>query len=179
MRPHLGKMRPIWAICRKSSQSCSRIWRGGGGDQSWHGFETLFFICNHIHSESCQRLFQSFCTPATEVVMLFHWNVSRHLFLRQVINLDVLHFTGFNLEYLGFFLCLMRAKQWEPVLAWPTSCKGFICPESRNKLCGIQIHFKSVEDTEIWASKVTISMLKFQVVTLRISGKQSKYFNDD
>ena len=25
MRPHLGKMRPIWAICTKSGQKCSRI----------------------------------------------------------------------------------------------------------------------------------------------------------
>ena len=24
-RPHLGKMRPIWAICTKSGQKCSRI----------------------------------------------------------------------------------------------------------------------------------------------------------
>ena len=32
MRPHVGKMRPIWAICMKSGQKCTRI--GVGGDQS-------------------------------------------------------------------------------------------------------------------------------------------------
>ena len=25
MRPHLGKTRPIWAICMKGGQKCSRI----------------------------------------------------------------------------------------------------------------------------------------------------------
>ena len=32
MRPSLGKKRPIWAICTKSGQTCSRI----GGKQWFH-----------------------------------------------------------------------------------------------------------------------------------------------
>ena len=33
MRPCLSKMRPIWAICMKNGQKCSRI-GGGGGNSS-------------------------------------------------------------------------------------------------------------------------------------------------
>ena len=34
MRPHLGKLRPIWAVCTKSGQKCSRI--GGGNSPYWY-----------------------------------------------------------------------------------------------------------------------------------------------
>ena len=37
MRPHLGKMRPIWAICTKSGQKCSRI----GQKKYNHGCQVL------------------------------------------------------------------------------------------------------------------------------------------
>ena len=33
MRPYLGKMRPIWVICTKSGQKCSRV----GGKKFNHG----------------------------------------------------------------------------------------------------------------------------------------------
>ena len=47
----------------------------------------------------------SFCTPTSEVAMLFFWSLSRLPFLRQVIDLDLLLFTAFNLEHVDLFLC--------------------------------------------------------------------------
>ena len=45
MKPHMGKMRPIWAICMKSGQKCSRIGRAGGGfnHKSQEDFNALQF----------------------------------------------------------------------------------------------------------------------------------------
>ena len=47
MRPHLGKMRPIWAICMKSGYRCSRIGGalefGGGGESN--PYNMLSLLC--------------------------------------------------------------------------------------------------------------------------------------
>ena len=58
-----------------------------------------------IISESCQTLFPSFCAQPSEVAVLFHLNLSRLPFLRQVVDLDLLLCTGFDLEHAVLFLC--------------------------------------------------------------------------
>ena len=58
-----------------------------------------------INSESCQTSFPSFCTPPSEVSVLCNLNVSRHPFLRQVVDLDLLLCTGFDWEHAVLFVC--------------------------------------------------------------------------
>ena len=58
-----------------------------------------------IDSESCLTSFPSFCAPPSEVAVLFHLNLSRLPFLRQVVDLDLPLCTGFDLEHAVLFLC--------------------------------------------------------------------------
>ena len=60
-----------------------------------------------IDSESRLTLFPSFCAPPSEVAVLFDWDLSRRpfKFLQQVIDLDLLLCTGFNLKHADLFLC--------------------------------------------------------------------------
>ena len=91
--------------------------------RSLHGFQTLLFICNQfgcfvaIDSESVQRLFLSFCMLTFEVTVLFNWNLSTLPFLGQIVNLDLLVCTGFDLEYADLFLCLCFFIQ-RPMYNW-------------------------------------------------------------
>ena len=57
-----------------------------------------------IDSESHLTLFPSICAQLSEVVALFDWNMSRRPFLGQVVDSDLLLFTGFNLEHAVLFL---------------------------------------------------------------------------
>ena len=57
------------------------------------------------NSESRMTLFPSFCVPPSEVAVLFYLNLSRRPFLGQVVDLDLLLCTGFNLEHAVLFLC--------------------------------------------------------------------------
>ena len=83
---------------------------------------------------------------ACEVAVLFDLNLSRCPFLRQVIDLDLLLWTGFNLEHAVLFQCHiftqipMNDRKIETCrgsnldsnfnsAAWPMGCKGFICSE--------------------------------------------------
>ena len=57
-----------------------------------------------INAESYQRLFPSFCMPASELAVLLDWNLSRVPFHRvpfqeQVVNWDLLLCTGFTLAH--------------------------------------------------------------------------------
>ena len=65
------------------------------------GLQTLVAI----NSESCQTSFPSFCAPPSEVAVLFDSNLSRRPFLGQVVDLDLLLCTGFDLEHAVLFLC--------------------------------------------------------------------------
>ena len=58
-----------------------------------------------IDSESRLTSFPSFCVPPSDVAVLFDSNLSRRLFLRQVVDLDLLLCTGFNLKHAVLFLC--------------------------------------------------------------------------
>ena len=58
-----------------------------------------------IDSESRLTSFPSFCAPLSEVAALFDSNLSRRPFLRQVVDLDLLLCTGFDLEHAVLFLC--------------------------------------------------------------------------
>ena len=58
-----------------------------------------------IDSEACLTSFPSFCAPPSEVALLFHLNLSRLPFLRQVVDLDLPLCTGFDLEHAVLFLC--------------------------------------------------------------------------
>ena len=44
-----------------------------------------------------------FCTPTSEMTVLFDWNLSRCSFLSEVIDLDVLLCTGLNSELVHCF----------------------------------------------------------------------------
>ena len=58
-----------------------------------------------IDSESRLTSFPSFYAPPPEVAALFDSNLSRRPFLRQVVDLDLLLCTGFDLEHAVLFLC--------------------------------------------------------------------------
>ena len=58
-----------------------------------------------IDSESCLTQFPSFCAQPSEVAVLFYSNLSRLPFLGQVVDLNLLLCTGFNLEHAVLFLC--------------------------------------------------------------------------
>ena len=58
-----------------------------------------------IDAESRLTSIPSFCTPPCEVAALFDSNLSRRPFLRQVVDLDLLLCTGFDLEHAVLFLC--------------------------------------------------------------------------
>ena len=59
-----------------------------------------------IDLESRQTLFPSFCvSPSKAAEPVFNWNLSRHHFLPQVVNLDLLLCTRFDLEDAVLFLC--------------------------------------------------------------------------
>ena len=53
-----------------------------------------------------------FCMQPSEVVVLIDSNLSRLPFLRQVVDLDVLLCTGFNLEHAVLFLDQWLIKDW-------------------------------------------------------------------
>ena len=86
--------------------------------QHWslHAFQTLQLICYlrliwlqtlvAIDLESRQTLFPSFCvSPSKAAEPVFNWNLSRQHFLPQVVNLDLLLCTRFDLEDAVLFLC--------------------------------------------------------------------------
>ena len=56
-----------------------------------------YLVLDAIDSESYQRSFPSFCAPPSELAVLFDWNLSRHSILGQVVDLEVLLCTGFDL----------------------------------------------------------------------------------
>ena len=58
-----------------------------------------------VDSESCLTSFPRFCAPPSEVAVLFDSNLSRLPFLGQVVDLDLLLCTGFDLEHAVLFLC--------------------------------------------------------------------------
>ena len=64
-----------------------------------------------IDSESRLTLFPSFCAPPSEVAGLFYSNLSRHPFLGQVVDLDLLLCTGFDSEHAVLFLCHIFAQR--------------------------------------------------------------------
>ena len=93
---------------QNQSSSCQR-W-------SLHGFQTFHSICDlfgcklwllsiHNHADSRLTLFPSFCAPPSEVSVLFNSNLSKRPFLWQVVDLDLLLCTGFNLEHEVSLLC--------------------------------------------------------------------------
>ena len=43
----------------------------------------------------------------SEVAVLCIWNLSRHLFLKQVVDLHLLHCTGFDSKHADLFLSLI------------------------------------------------------------------------
>ena len=66
-----------------------------------------------IDSESRLTLFPSFCAPPSEATVLFYSNMSRRPFLGQVVNLDLLLFTGFNSEHAVLSLRhILLRDQW-------------------------------------------------------------------
>ena len=71
------------------------------------GLQTLVAI----DSESRLTSFPSFCAPLFEVAVLFDSNLSRRPFLAQVVNLDLLLCTGFNLEHVVLFICHMFTQR--------------------------------------------------------------------
>ena len=58
-----------------------------------------------IDSASYLKSFSSFCLLPSEVTVLFNSNLSRCPFLRQLVDLDLLICTGFNLEHAVLLLC--------------------------------------------------------------------------
>ena len=78
-----------------------------GGKVTFHllpiGLQTLVAI----YSESYQKSLSCLCAPPSEVAVLFQVssNLSRRPYLGQVIDLDLLLCTGFNLEHVVLFLC--------------------------------------------------------------------------
>ena len=58
-----------------------------------------------INLESRLTSFPSFCAQSSEVAVLFYSNLSRCPFLEQVVDLDLLLCTGFNLEDAVLFQC--------------------------------------------------------------------------
>ena len=67
-----------------------------------------------IDSESRLTSFPSFCAPPSEVAVLFDSNLSRRPFLRQVVDLDLLHWTGLDPEHAVLFQCHIctQRDQW-------------------------------------------------------------------
>ena len=63
-----------------------------------------------INSESRLTLFPSFCSLPSEVAELFNLNLNRRPFLGQVVNLDLLLCTGFDLEHVicSYVIFLLR-----------------------------------------------------------------------
>ena len=59
-----------------------------------------------INSESRQRSLPKISAPPSEVAVLLDWNLSRCLFLGQVVGLDLRRCTGFDSEHAVLFLCL-------------------------------------------------------------------------
>ena len=58
-----------------------------------------------IDSESSQTSSQSLCAPTSEVDVLFYLNLSSRPFLGQVVDLDLLLCTRFDLEHADLSLC--------------------------------------------------------------------------
>ena len=58
-----------------------------------------------INAKSCQRSFTTFCTSPLKVAVLLDWNLSRHPFFGQVVNVVLLLCTGLDLEHEDLFLC--------------------------------------------------------------------------
>ena len=63
------------------------------------------------NSESCQRLFPSFCAKSSEVAVLFYWILRKLPFLGQVIDLDILLCKGLELEHVDLFLSLIFTQR--------------------------------------------------------------------
>ena len=57
-----------------------------------------------IDLDPCQTSFPGFCAAQSEVAVLFDLNLSRHPLLAQIVYLDLLLWTGFNLEHTFFSL---------------------------------------------------------------------------
>ena len=85
----------------------SSNWKSKLPCQRWslHGVQTSHFTVLAINSESHLTLFPSFCAQSSEVAVLFYSNLSRCPFLEQVVDLDLLLCTGFNLEDAVLFQC--------------------------------------------------------------------------
>ena len=64
-----------------------------------------------VDSESCQKLFPSFCAWPSEVTVLFNGNLSRRPFLGQVSDWDLLLCTGLDKEHVDLFLCPMFTQR--------------------------------------------------------------------
>ena len=64
-----------------------------------------------IDSESCPTSFPRFCAPPFVVAVHFDSNHSRRPFLGQVVDLDLLLNTGFDLEHAVLFLCHMFTQR--------------------------------------------------------------------
>ena len=64
-----------------------------------------------INSESLLTSFPSFCVQPSEVAALFDSNLSRRPFPGQVVDLDLLLCTRFNLEHAVLFLCHIFAQR--------------------------------------------------------------------
>ena len=68
-----------------------------------------------IDLESLLTSFPSFCAPPSEVAVMFDLNLSRRPFLGQVVHLDLLLCTGFNLEHWHAFLFLCHIFTQRPI----------------------------------------------------------------
>ena len=81
----------------------------------------IFFLCNSfgcklwtiaMYSKSHQGLNAKFCTQPSGLAVLFSRNLSRYLFLKKVINLDLLLWIGFGKEHANLFWYLTTFTQW-------------------------------------------------------------------
>ena len=59
------------------------------------------FGCNQFRIMPDPEIFER----PSEMAVLFTWNLSRHPFLRQVVDIDLLLGTGLNFEHVDLFLC--------------------------------------------------------------------------
>ena len=117
---------PCWNQIKNSwSPDSSSQCRSLHGLQHCISFATDLAAKLAIDSESCQGSFPSFWTPSSEVAVLFNWNLCRHLFLSQVLKLDLLLCTGFNLEHADLFLCPIFTLR--PMNDWKIEQSNELC----------------------------------------------------
>ena len=97
---------------------------------SLHGFQILHFICYwcgckfwlRLIPESRLTSFPSFCTPPSQVTVLFFLNLSRRPFLRQVV--DSLGFRPAALHRIRFGTCYLNLSR-RPSLRQVVDSLGF------------------------------------------------------